>query len=223
MNAHGNSEDAEVKIETGGWRRLKKEHIFILPLNSNFLEFTSKREAAISHGGWPGLFARMGEKLTLDKIIYIYIIYVNIINKEKTMWTTEYTIITDASREAVWKTWSDVVNWPRWDQGIEWCQIEGAFATGTHYTLKPVGGPVAKAIITDCQPLKRFADVTKLPLAKMEFIHELKDEKDGLHVTHRVTISGPLSFLFAQVIGKDTARDLPETMGRLIQQAKELS
>ncbi len=81
--------------------------------------------------------------------------------------------------------------------------------------------PKQKPVIVDCQPLNRFVDVTNLPLAKMEFAHELKEKKDGLHVTHRVTISGPLSFLFAQVIGKDTARDLPETMGRLVNLAKE--
>lgn len=138
------------------------------------------------------------------------------------MWTAEHTIITTVSKEAVWKTWADVENWSRWDKGVESCYMNGEFKTGTTYTLKPVGGPEAKAVITECQPLKRFADVTKLPLAKMEFIHELKEEQDGLHVTHRVTISGLLGFLFVQVIGKDTARDLPETMNALVQVAKEL-
>jgi hypothetical protein len=88
--------------------------------------------------------------------------------------------------------------------------------------LKPKGGPEAKAVITDCQPLIRFSDVTQLPLARMEFIHELAEQADGVHVTHRVNISGLLGFFFAQVIGKDTARDLPETMGNLLRVAKEL-
>ncbi|MFN8381149.1 MAG: SRPBCC family protein [Anaerolineales bacterium] len=138
------------------------------------------------------------------------------------MWTAEYTVVTTASKEAVWKIWADVENWPKWDKGVEWCHIDGEFKVGTRYTLKPVSGPEAKAVIHDCQPLKGFTDVTNLPLAKMKFAHELKEEKDGLHVTHRVTISGPLSFLFAQVIGKDTAKDLPETIGRLVDLAKEL-
>jgi hypothetical protein len=137
------------------------------------------------------------------------------------MWTAEHTLITNATRESVWKAWADVENWPSWDKGVEWCRLNGEFKAGTTYTLKPVGGPEAKAVITDCQPLKRFADVTKLPLANMEFVHELAEMADGLHVTHRVTISGPLSFLFAQVIGKDTARDLPETIGNLVRVAKE--
>ena len=137
------------------------------------------------------------------------------------MWTAEHTIVTDASRESVWKIWADVENWPKWDKGVEWCRIKGEFKAGTMYTLKPVGGPEVKAVITDCQPLSRFTDITKLPLAKMEFIHELVEEKDGLHVTHRVNITGLLSFLFEQIIGKDTARDLPDTMGNIVRLAKE--
>ena len=138
------------------------------------------------------------------------------------MWTTEYTLVTNASAESVWNTWADVENWPKWDKGLEWCRLDGEFKAGTTYTLKPQGGPEAKAVITDCQPLKRFADSTALPLAKMDFVHELKQEQDGLHITQRVTISGPLGFFFAQVIGKDTARDMPETLGNLVRVAKEL-
>lgn len=136
------------------------------------------------------------------------------------MWTAEHTIVTDASKESVWKAWADVENWKKWDEGVEWCRMDGAFQTGTTYTLKPKGGPEAKAIITDCQPLRSFADITSLPLAKMEFAHELKEEQDGLHVTHRITITGLLGFLFVQVIGKDTVRDFPKTIASLIRVAK---
>jgi len=137
------------------------------------------------------------------------------------MWTAEHTIVTNTPKELVWNTWANVENWPKWDKGVEWCRLDGEFKVGTTYTLKPVGGPEAKAEIIDCQPFKRFADITRLPLAKMEFAHELAEEKDGLHVTHRVTISGPLGFFFARVIGRDTARDLPETIARLISAAEE--
>lgn len=138
------------------------------------------------------------------------------------MWTAEHTIVTDASKESVWKAWVDVENWKKWDEGVEWCRLDGEFKAGTTYTLKPKGGPEAKAVITDCQPWKSFSDVTNLPFAKMEFAHELREEKDGLHVTHRITISGLLGFLFVQVIGKDNARDFPKTIGSLVRVAKEI-
>ena len=137
------------------------------------------------------------------------------------MWTAEHTLLTNATKESVWKTWSDVQGWPKWDKGVEWCRLDGEFKAGTIYTLKPVGGPEARATIVDCQPLSQFTDVTDLPLAKMAFFHQLLEVEDGLHVTHRVTITGPLGFLFAILIGKDTARDLPETMDRLVRSAME--
>jgi len=137
------------------------------------------------------------------------------------MWTTEHTIVTDATKESIWKVWADVNHWSKWDKGLEWCRMDSEFKVGTTYALKPVGGGEVKSVITECQPSKRFADVTKLPLAQMEFIHELTEKQDGLHVTHRVNISGPLSFFFANVIGKDTEKSLPETMGNLARIAKE--
>lgn len=137
------------------------------------------------------------------------------------MWTAEHTILTNLPARAIWNTWADIENWPRWDRGLEWCKTEGAFQAGTTYTLKPVGGPEVRAEITECQPLRRFADVTRLPLATMEFSHELTESQEGLRVTHRVRIWGPLGFVFAQLIGKDAARDLPATMRQLVETAQE--
>ena len=136
------------------------------------------------------------------------------------MWSAEYAIVTDASKEAIWKVWADVENWRQWDESVEWCQLEGEFKTGASHILKPKDGPKVKSTIMDCEPLKKFTAVTHLPFAKMEFVHELREDKDGLHITHRVVISGFLSFLFAQVIGKNTARDFPKTLGNLAQVAK---
>ncbi len=137
------------------------------------------------------------------------------------MWTAEHTLVTDASKSSIWKAWVDVEKWNKWDECVEWVRLDGEFKVGTTYTLKPKGTPEAKTLIIDCQPLKSFADVTKLPMAQMEFAHELKEESDGLHVTHRVTITGLLGFFFVQVIGKDTARDFPKTIGNLVRVSKE--
>lgn len=137
------------------------------------------------------------------------------------MWSAEYTVVTDVSKEAIWKMWADVENWKQWDESLEWCRLNGEFKTGANYTLKTRGGSEVKSTIISCEPLKRFSNVTKLPLAKLEFVHELRDEKEGLHVTHRLMISGLLGFFFAQIIGKDTARDFPKTIGNLVRVAKE--
>lgn len=136
------------------------------------------------------------------------------------MWANQHTIETDASPEAVWQVWVDVNNWPQWDEALEWCKLEGDFAKGSVYSLKPEGGPEVKATITECEPLKRFSDVTSLPLAKMSFSHEMVPLNGRYRLTHQVRIWGPLSFLFARVIGKKTVHEMPKAMENLIRLAK---
>ena len=62
--------------------------------------------------------------------------------------------------------------------------------------------------------------MTSLPLAKMEFVHEMIDAAGGVQLTHRVNISGPLSFVWARIIGKKTVRGLPPAMNNLVRLAK---
>jgi hypothetical protein len=136
------------------------------------------------------------------------------------MWSNQHTIETDASKQAIWRIWHDVANWPSWDEAVQWCKLDGEFKSGATYTLKTVDGPAVKAVIQECEPYRCFTDVSSLPLAKMEFVHEMVDIAEGVQLTHRVNISGPLSFLWARVIGAKTAAGLPHAMSKLVQQAR---
>lgn len=136
------------------------------------------------------------------------------------MWSHQHTIETDASKQAIWKVWHDVANWPSWDEAVQWCKLDGEFKTGATYTLKPIHGPAVTAVITACEPYQRFTDVSTLPFAKLEFVHEVVDSCGGVQLTHRVNISGPLSFFWARVIGAKTVAGLPHAMSKLVQQAK---
>ncbi|MFN8413399.1 MAG: hypothetical protein U0Z26_19470 [Anaerolineales bacterium] len=72
-----------------------------------------------------------------------------------------------------------------WDKGCGGAALKAISKWVRNTRSSQWVGSEAKAVIVDCQPLSRFVDVTGLPLAKMEFAHELKEEKDGLYVTHR--------------------------------------
>ncbi len=56
------------------------------------------------------------------------------------MWEYEHSMQTTAAPEAVWRLWSDVAAWPRWNDGIETITIDGPFAVGTMVTMTPPGG-----------------------------------------------------------------------------------
>ena len=47
------------------------------------------------------------------------------------MWEYEHSIETEASPEAIYRLYSDVATWPRWDEGIAEVTLDGPFAAGT--------------------------------------------------------------------------------------------
>lgn len=136
-------------------------------------------------------------------------------------WTFEHTEYTPASPDSVWAHWSDVTSWPAWDPGVERVSLEGPFAAGTKGTLKPMGGPKVRFELSDVRPGEGFADVTKLPLARMRFDHTAIREGDRTRVTHRVTIGGLATPLFSRLIGRGVAKDLPDAVKALVRVAAE--
>jgi polyketide cyclase/dehydrase/lipid transport protein len=131
------------------------------------------------------------------------------------MWKFEHTETTSATPAQLWERYSDPPSWPEWDHETERVTLDGPFAPGTTGSLKPVGGPKTKFRVLEVSEPRGFTDVSSLPLAKMYFQHEIEPGTDGTRFTHRITISGPLSPLFARVIGKKIAASLPGAMREL--------
>ncbi len=136
------------------------------------------------------------------------------------MWTTEVTRKTKASKEQIWKLWSDVPNWNLWDQEVETSEIFGAFQKGTKGVLKPAGGPKSKFEMIECTKFKSFAARSFLPLCKMDFIHTITETSDGIEVTHKVEMTGFMTFLFSKVIGSKIKVGLPVAVEKLVELAE---
>jgi hypothetical protein len=136
------------------------------------------------------------------------------------MWTTEVSRHTKASKESIWQRWADVAHWNHWDKEVESSELFGDFRKGTKGMLKPVGGPKTGFEILACEKYHTFIDRSFLPLCRMDFIHTLTETKDGLLVTHKVTMSGLMTFLFSKVIGKNVEAGLPTAVEKLIELAE---
>jgi hypothetical protein len=100
-------------------------------------------------------------------------------------------------------------------------QIFGDFVVGSKGILKPKNGPKAEFVMTECTYLKSFTDTTLLPFCQMDFIHTLKEAKGGFEITHKLQISGFLSFLFGFLIGRNIAKGLPGAVEKLILMAEK--
>lgn len=137
------------------------------------------------------------------------------------MWTAEVSRKTTATKEQIWKLWADVSNWNVWDAEVENAELFGQFQTGTKGILKPVGGPKTKFEMTECTELKSFTDRSFLPLCKMDFIHIMNETEEGLEITHKVIMSGFMTFLFSEVIGSKIKVGLPIAVEKLIDIAEK--
>lgn len=132
----------------------------------------------------------------------------------------EHTVETTASAKAIWHIWQDVKNWNTWDHGLEFSSIDGPFKTGTTGSLKPKGGPLIRTQLTSVEPLKMFVDEAKLTFARVVMHHTLTEVEGKTHVTHRIEMKGPLSFIFAFLIGRNMKKNLPQEMRALVKKAE---
>ena len=139
------------------------------------------------------------------------------------MWTRTHSIVTkEVTKEQLWRLFSDVNNWHTWDKGIEFTRMEGAFEKGTHFTLRPKGGPTVDIELLEVTKNTSFTDVTRFPLARMYNAHQFEDTADGLKITYTVTVEGLLGFLWVKIIAQKIADALPLDTQEQIRAAKKL-
>ncbi len=136
------------------------------------------------------------------------------------MWAFEHSEVTSATPEQLWARYAEPTTWPEWDQQIAAVTVQGPLAVGTRGRLEPVKGPAASFTFTEVTHGVGFTDVSRLPLARLTLAHHIEPTTAGCRFTHRVTISGPLTPLFARVIGKTIAAHLPTAMRTLARLAE---
>jgi hypothetical protein len=121
-------------------------------------------------------------------------------------------VLIEARPSIVFGRYADVAGWKDWDPDVEQASLEGPFQAGVDGTLTPAGGPETRIRLIEVRPDSSFAVVSRLPLCTMRFDHELASRGARTLARHRVTFSGPLSFLFGRVVGKQIRLGLPGTL-----------
>jgi hypothetical protein len=138
------------------------------------------------------------------------------------MWQEEFIMETNATKEKIWSLWTDVENWSKWNVGIEYANINGNFENGTWCSSKVSNFPESFFILfvlQDCIQNKSFTGRYKLPLCTIDFGYELIEEKNKLSIKHDIKIYGPLTFIYKNRIGKVLAKNMPNSVKRLVSMA----
>ena len=128
------------------------------------------------------------------------------------MWTATASIDTTAPPQAVWRLFEDVAGWPAWNAGIEHIALNGPFATGSTFDMKPPGMEAFRSTLRDVRPHEAFVDETVLEDTRFLVSHELHAlPSGGTRVVYAVRVEGPE----AATLGPLVTADFPEVLAAL--------
>ena len=127
-------------------------------------------------------------------------------------WTHEFSVETTADAQTIWALFQDVPGWKGWNAGIESIEMEGPFADGTWFTMKPPGQDAFRSQLIEVRPNECFVDETRVGELVVRVAHRIERiEPRRTRVTYAVEAIGPE----APQIGPAVASDFPDVLAAL--------
>lgn len=128
----------------------------------------------------------------------------------------EHRIAVATPPDRVYRLYADVANWHRWDPDTRSASLDGPFAVGSRGRLTPARGHTVPMEVTRADPARGFTVESRMPLLRIVFEHELWPRSAAeTQVVHRVTLTGPLSWLIGPLFKRRLDQGLPVTLARL--------
>ncbi len=132
------------------------------------------------------------------------------------VWRIEHSIEITASPDAIWRLFSDVSGWVRWNAGIAEIAIDGPFAEGTWFTMTPPGQEPLRCRLVEVREAESFADETRVGDLVVVVAHRIAPHGGGARVTYALEARGP----DAAEIGAAIASDFPDVLASLARLAE---
>ena len=130
-----------------------------------------------------------------------------------TLGTASATSTAPAS--AFFARWIDHDTWGAWSPDTDWVRVDGPVALGAMGVIKPTGGPKTRFTISALDPDREYTDTSYLPGARLVFQH-LVAEGGVTTLDVAVSISGPLAWLWARVMGAGFRESTQADLDRLV-------
>ena len=127
----------------------------------------------------------------------------------------EESIVIQARAEQIFSVYTEVSDWPKWDADTVASSIDGPFVVGTTGKIKPEGQPVTPIALVEVTPNKSFTVECKLPLCKMQFVHEMLAQDTATEVKNIVLFTGLLSPVFGFLIGSKIKKSMSTSLAGL--------
>jgi hypothetical protein len=124
----------------------------------------------------------------------------------------EDSIRINTTPQRVFEIYKNVAQWPTWDPETISASIDGEFIVGATGKIKPEKEPETKITWIEVTRDKSFTVECKLPLCKMQFIHEMSAMNSQTLVVNKIELTGLLSSIFGLLIGSRLKRGVHQSL-----------
>jgi Polyketide cyclase / dehydrase and lipid transport. len=140
------------------------------------------------------------------------------------MWSTEHSVETSASPEAVWRLWSDIPRWPEWNADLSQAELEGEFSEGSTIRMTSNDGEAVELRIAEALEPERFVDEAELGGITVRTTHKVEPAgPKRLRIVYRMEITGPDADTVGAEVGPRISGDFPEVLAALASRAEGLA
>jgi uncharacterized protein YndB with AHSA1/START domain len=135
-------------------------------------------------------------------------------------WEFEHSVEADASPDRIWALWTDIAEWPSWNPGVGYAELDGPVAEGATGTVHAVDGPASTLKVLEIEPQRRFVTEASERFVRLRFEHELAEAGGGgLRITHRVQMTGAGTPVMKRTVGPRLERSIPAALDALVARA----
>lgn len=155
----------------------------------------------------------MFRKLAYNIIVYLI--------RGRIMWKKTYNKTFEGiKKETIWRIWTDINNWPKWHDDLDYCKMDGLFEVNNYFILKPKGMKPVKIRLTQIDECHKFTDCTDFFGAKMYDTHAIEETPQGLKLTNTLVVTGPLKWLWIKLVAQKVAATVPDETEALVKLAR---
>jgi hypothetical protein len=112
--------------------------------------------------------------------------------------------------------WIDHASWEEWSPDTEWVRVDGPVELGATGVIKPTGGPKTRFSISALDPDREYTDTSYLPGARLVFQHLVSTNDGATRLEVAVSMTGPLAWLWARVMGGGFRESTQADLDRLV-------
>ena len=131
------------------------------------------------------------------------------------------SVETSAAPDRVWRIWSDMSTWGRWNPNVATMDWTGGFLSGTTGVMNTRAGQHHKMRLVDVEPGRSFAlETSVVPGTRFRFNCRVEPAGGKTRISQTVEVQGPLGGVMGGALGPQVSKEFGTLLANLAREAE---